>query len=72
MKLKIDCKPEDIVDGISEDDAMALIVAAELAVADCDFTLKVAKHFVAALIKEYAFSGEPFDIAELLPIASAT
>lgn len=58
---------EDLTDSIEDhDEAASLIKAIDLAMADYTFTERMAKYFVKELIKECSYTGEEFNIKEIL------
>lgn len=58
---------DDLAESLDEAQTESLIIALDRAQRDYEFTERLAKHFVSELQRCAAGTGEPFDIAELLP-----
>lgn len=59
----------DLIETMSQEEAESVIKEIDFAIADYDFTERIAKHLIQALADESKAAGEQFDLAELAPNA---
>lgn len=67
MLVGLNVNINELVDNITPVDAEKLIIAADIAISDYDFTLKIVKKLIVALYKECKFNDESLDVSKLLP-----
>ena len=68
MRIILDVNAENFFDSVDldHDSAFELITKIDAEMQDYEFTERLAKHFIKALMIECEHSPEPFDINELL------
>lgn len=68
MQVLADVSPDALIESLTLDTAFDLVVEIDRGMQDYEFTERLAKHFLAELVKESeAAGGEPLDIQALLP-----
>lgn len=64
---RVSVELDDLIETMDQEKAEAVIKAVDLAMADYDFTERIAKHLIQALADECAAGGVEFDFNALAP-----